>query len=54
MKLTKKKYERPKVELFELKQTSSLLTLSNPGEYENGGDPLGGSAPSYDDVEILF
>lgn len=53
-KQEKSKYERPLLQVFELKQTPNLLTLSGPGDYGNGGDPLSGSAPSYDDEEILF
>ena len=50
----KKTYERPLLQVFALQQTPNLLTLSGPGDYGNGGDPLSGSAPSYDDEEILF
>ena len=56
MKENKKKtYERPLLQVFALQQTANLLTLSGPGSYENGGDPLSGSpAQSFDDEEILF
>lgn len=40
MKENKKKtYERPHMQVFELRQTASLLTMSNPGDLPNGGDP---------------
>ena len=43
MKLTKKKYERPHVEVFELKHRAQLLAgsaLNAPSDYEDGGDPF--------------
>ena len=43
--MMKRKYERPKMEACELKLTSHLLTMSNPGNYGNGGDPLSSPAP---------
>lgn len=41
----KKTYERPLLQVFELKQTPNLLTLSNPGDYTNGGDPMSTPSP---------
>ena len=42
---TKKKYEKPAMQVFELKQQSQLLQssggLGNPSGYPYGGDPLG-------------
>ena len=35
----KKKYVRPLVQVFELKQRPQLLQMSNP-DYVPGGDPL--------------
>ena len=55
MKENKKKtYERPLMQVFALQQTANLLTLSGPGSYENGGDPLNPGAPFFDDDVILF
>ena len=39
IKKTKLRYESPKMETFEFKQQTPLLTVSNPGNYPNGGDP---------------
>lgn len=40
MKKDKKKaYERPVTQVYVLKCESHLLTLSNPGDYFDGGDP---------------
>ena len=50
----KKTYERPLLQVFALQQTANLLTLSNPGDYGNGGDPIGGGAPYYDEEDISF
>ena len=50
----KKTYERPLLQVFELKQTMNLLTLSGPGNYGNGGNPISGGAPSYDEEDISF
>jgi len=35
----KRKYERPQMQVFELKQNLQLLQMSNP-DYLPGGDPL--------------
>ena len=42
--MKKKKYEKPSVEVVELKQQMHLLTgsgLGDPSDYPEGGDPLG-------------
>ena len=47
MKVTKKKYESPHMEVFELKHQPQLLAgsaLNAPSDYEDGGDPFN-SAP---------
>ena len=39
----KKKYEKPSMQVFELKQQPQLLAgsgLGNPDDYDNGGDPF--------------
>jgi hypothetical protein len=42
--MTKKKiYEKPSMQVFELKQQPQLLAgsgLGNPDDYDNGGDPF--------------
>ena len=43
MKKIKKKYERPSMEVFELKQQQQLLTgsgLNDPTDYIPGGNPF--------------
>ena len=45
MKLTKKKYERPAMQVFELKQQQQLLTgssgdIPNSDPYTPGNDPF--------------
>ncbi len=35
----KSKYERPEMQVFEIRHEGNLLTLSNPGDYPDGGDP---------------
>lgn len=50
----KKNYERPLLQVFELKQTANLLNLSGPGDYGNGGDPFNPGAPFLDDDVIIF
>ena len=52
--LNKKTYEKPAMRVFLLQSRTNLLTLSNPGEYGNGGDPFGSSAPEFDDSDIMF
>lgn len=37
--IKKKKYERPQMQVFELKGAPQLLQMSNP-DYLPGGDPL--------------
>ena len=40
---TKKKYEKPAMQVFELKKTPQLLVgsgLGDPNDYDNGGDPF--------------
>lgn len=55
MKENKRKtYERPLLQVFELKQTTNLLNLSGPGDYVNGGDPFNPGAPFFDDDVIMF
>ena len=43
--MTKKKiYEKPSMQVFELKQQTQLLAgsgLGDPNDYPDGGDPLG-------------
>ncbi len=43
--MTKKKiYEKPSMQVFELKQQTQLLAgsgLGDPSDYPDGGDPLG-------------
>ena len=43
--MTKKKiYEKPSMQVFELKQQTQLLAgsgLGDPSDYPEGGDPLG-------------
>ena len=55
-KLTKKTYEKPGMQVFALKQTPNLLTLSNPGNYGNGGDPMSSPelSPLLENEGILF
>ena len=52
----KKEYEKPVMQVFALNQTPNLLTLSNPGNYENGGDPMSSPefSPLLEDEGILF
>lgn len=35
----KKKYERPSMQVFKLKETPQLLQMSNPGNLPGGGNP---------------
>ena len=46
MNVTKKRYERPAMRVFELSQQPQLLAgsggLDNPGDYDNGGNPFAG------------
>lgn len=35
----KSKYERPVMQVCEFQSRTHLLTLSNPGDYPDGGDP---------------
>lgn len=46
MDVTKKRYERPAMRVFELEQQLQLLAgsggLDNPGDYGNGGNPFAG------------
>ncbi len=43
----KKKYEKPSMQVFELKQQTQLLAgsttgnMNDPADYNDGGDPLG-------------
>ena len=39
---TKKKYEKPAMQVFELKQQPQILagSLNDPTDYNNGGDPF--------------
>ena len=42
--MKKRKYEKPSMEVFKLKQQQQLLTgspLNNPDDYPGGGDPFG-------------
>ena len=42
--MKKKEYERPTMQVFELKQQQQLLAgsgLNDPSDYPDGGDPLG-------------
>ncbi|MBO4893122.1 MAG: hypothetical protein J5502_11005 [Prevotella sp.] len=46
MNKIKKKYEKPSMEVFELKQQPQILagsSLDDPNDYNNGGNPFGGS-----------
>ena len=52
--LNKKMYEKPFTRVFLLQSRTNLLTLSNPGDYGDGGDPMSSSAPEFDDSDILF
>lgn len=57
MKVNKKKtYERPLMQVVQLKQTAPLLTLSGPGDYGDGGDPMSSPEllPLVEDQGILF
>ena len=39
-------YEKPSMQVFELKQQPQLLAgsgLGNPDDYDNGGDPFAGN-----------
>ena len=40
--MRKKEYERPTIDIVKLKQQQQLLagSLSDPQDYDNGGDPL--------------
>lgn len=51
----KKQYKQPVTEVVELQVTSQLLTLSNPGDYGNGGDPVAGAREmeEFDALETL-
>ena len=40
--LNKKTYEKPAMRVFLLQSRAHLLTLSNPGDYPDGGDPWNG------------
>ena len=55
----KKTYERPLLQVFELQKQVPIIctsggSLNSPGDYANGGDPIGGGAPSYDEEDISF
>jgi hypothetical protein len=50
----KSKYERPVMQVFELRHEGHLLTLSNPGDYTDGGDPFSSGSPSLILDEDLF
>ena len=42
--MKKKMYEKPSMQVFELKQKQQLLAgsgLNDPSDYPDGGDPLG-------------
>ena len=55
MKENKKEtYERPLLQVFELKPTADLLTLSNLSDYVDGGDPLSSRAISFEDEDIVI
>ena len=44
MTTKKKQYEKPSMQVFDLKQQPQLLAgsgLGNPSDYPDGGDPLG-------------
>ena len=44
MTTQKKQYEKPSMQVFDLKQQPQLLAgsgLGNPSDYPDGGDPLG-------------
>ena len=41
----KSKYERPEMQVFEIRHEGNLLTLSNPGDYTDGGDPMSTPSP---------
>lgn len=45
MKQEKKEYKKPVIQVFELRHEGHLLTLSGPGNYTDGGDPMSSSAP---------
>lgn len=51
----KKQYEQPVTEVVELQVTNQLLTLSNPGDYGNGGNPVAGAREmeEFEDLEML-
>ena len=53
-KQEKSKYERPEMQVYEIRHEGNLLTLSNPGNYTDGGDPMSSSAPEFDDSDIMF
>jgi len=36
----KKEYEKPAMQVFTFESRTHLLTLSNPGDYPDGGDPF--------------
>ena len=38
--IQKKKYEKPAMQVFELKQQSQLLQVSGNDPFGNGGDPF--------------
>ena len=43
MTTKKKEYEKPSMQVFELKQQPALLVgsgLGDPNDYDNGGDPF--------------
>ena len=40
MEEIKKKYEKPTMQVFELKQQPQLLQVSGLDPFNNGGDPL--------------
>ena len=54
--MKKKEYEKPTTMVVKLEQQYHLLTLSNPGDYQTGGDPLTSPSNSrfFEDEELLF
>ena len=54
--MKKKEYEKPTTMVVKLDQQYHLLTLSNPGDYPDGGDPLASPSNSrfFEDEELLF
>lgn len=47
--MKRKEYETPTMLVIELKQREPLLTISDPSDYKNGGDPF--NSPSESESE---